>query len=181
MDTSFKSVIRKAEKLLISCFGSNLPLPIDLFKIADFLSIDIIYNDLDDDVSGYLLVEDNQSKAVINESHHPNRQRFTIAHEIGHYCLHVPKNTDTLFIDKGYSIHKRDKNSSLGTISEEREANLFASVLLMPGKLVKDVIENNDIDFLDDYDVKELSDSFGVSEQAFAFRLAKLKYEVGDI
>jgi hypothetical protein len=55
------------------------------------------------------------------------RRRFTIAHEIGHYCLHGPKPT---FDDT------RDL-TTWKTHSKETEANIFAGELLMPERLFK--------------------------------------------
>src|SRR6218665_818238 len=77
-------------------------LPVDLEKIAHYLNINILYDELDDDVSGFLLVDGEKgATAVINNSHHQNRQRFTLAHEIGHFCLHVGvANEETIFVDK---------------------------------------------------------------------------------
>ena len=169
---------RKAEQLLKKC--GERTLPVNLEKITEYLGIEIRYDDLDDDVSGFLVVEKGNSTTVINDSHHPNRQRFTIAHEIGHYCLHVKKNEDNaLFVDKKYAIHHRDADSSLGKYKLEREANLFASMLLMPKNLVRKAVEEHEIDFFDDSDIFLLARKFGVSEQALGFRLARLEYEVG--
>lgn len=169
---------RKAEQWLKKCGEKTFP--INLEKIAEYLGIEIRYEDLDDDVSGFLVVENNKPTAVINENHHPNRQRFTIAHEIGHYCLHVKgSDTNALFVDKKYAVHHRDADSSLGKYKMEREANLFASILLMPKDLVSKAIEEHEVDFFDDPDIFLLARKFGVSEQALGFRLARLKYEVG--
>lgn len=169
---------RKAEKLLKNC-DVRTP-PVNLEEIAKYLGIEIRYDDLDDDVSGFLVVENSKPTAGINDNQHPNRQRFTIAHEIGHYCLHVKNNDNSaLFLDKKYAVHHRDADSSLGKYKMEREANLFASILLMPKDLVSKAIGEHEIDFFDDSDTLLLARKFGVSEQALGFCLARLKYEVG--
>lgn len=170
---------RKAESLLRDSGVRDLP--VDLEKIAKHLDVEIKYEDLDDDVSGCLVVENNKSTVVVNNGHHSNRQRFTIAHELGHYCLHVKSgNNSALFVDKKYAVHHRNADSSLGAYKNEREANLFASILLMPKNMVGQAVEEQGFDFFDESDIYLLSRKFGVSEQALGFRLARLNYEVGE-
>jgi Zn-dependent peptidase ImmA (M78 family) len=154
--------------------------PIDLEKIASYLNIKIVYDVLDDDVSGFLMAEGTRkATAVINNTHHVNRQRFTIAHEIGHFMLHVDSpNEETIFVDKKYSF-RRDGKSSLGVYEQEKDANAFASSLLMPKQLVDKAIADMNLDILDDYDIPGLAKKIGVSEQALGFRLESLGYQVG--
>jgi len=154
--------------------------PVDLEKIADHLNIQIVYDDLDDDVSGFLVAERNsKAVAVINKLHPRNRQRFTIAHEIGHFKLHVQsEDEETIFVDKKYAFH-RDANSSLGIYDQEKEANAFASNLLMPEHLVEAAIAELNLYTLDDNDMPILAKKIGVSEQALGFRLQSLGYQVG--
>lgn len=153
--------------------------PVDVELVAKMLGVEIEYDDLDDDVSGFLSVDSTRSVAVINENHHPNRQRFTIAHELGHFVLHVEAD-EGLFIDKKYTVHHRDHKSSLGTIEKEREANLFASALLMPKKIIQGLLDDVRVDFFDEFETHSLAKQLGVSEQALGFRLARLGYEVGE-
>lgn len=152
--------------------------PIDVVAVANYLGVDIEYDELDGDVSGFLSVDPRRAVAVINERHHPNRQRFTIAHELGHFILHANAQ-DGLFIDKKYAVHHRDHKSSLGTIEKEREANLFASALLMPKRVVQELLEDVGVDFFDEFETHSLARRLGVSDQALGFRLARLGYEVG--
>jgi Zn-dependent peptidase ImmA (M78 family) len=174
---SYKKIEAKAN-LLLKKTGINSA-PIEIERIAEYLGVDIKYDDLDDDVSGFLSVDPDHAVAVINSEHHPNRQRFTIAHELGHFVLHV-KSNEGLFIDKKYAVHHRDSKSSLGTVDTEREANLFASALLMPRSLVRELLEDYQVDFLDEIETHSFARKLGVSEQALGFRLARLNYEVGE-
>lgn len=57
---------------------------------------------------------------------YPGRINFTIAHEFGHYILHRKKYPHGLNCDKN-DISRDDNVKSV-----EREANIFASYLLMP-------------------------------------------------
>lgn len=65
-----------------------------------------------------------------NPTESKTRQRFTIAHELGHFELH--KQDSGLFVDKEFKMLFRDQNSSSGEIRKEQEANAFAAAILMP-------------------------------------------------
>ena len=120
------------------------------------------------DHSGFLLVEGGKATIGINKRHHKNRQRFTAAHELGHYLLHASEG-DSFFVDKSYH---RSPLSSAGTNKHEIEANRFAANLLMPKAfLIQDASELE----LMDKDIYELAKNYGVSEEAMALRLAKLR------
>lgn len=83
------------------------------------------------------------------------RQRFTIAHELGHLFLHP---TGLLF---------RDHTSTMGVKPEEREANRFAAELLMPDFMLQALIAARS--------TGELAELFGVSLQAMSIRLQSFR------
>jgi len=60
---------------------------------------------------------------------------------------------------------------------EEREANQFASSLLMPEDLIRR--ESMNLDLADEYDVAHLARRFGVSDQAMSIRLQQLDLITG--
>ncbi len=67
----------------------------------------------------------------------PLRDRFTIAHELGHYVLHS---------DEG---KKKLKAKRFGATLVEREANWFAASFLMPeGAFLEQLAKNNDPKYL---------------------------------
>ena len=108
-----------------------------------------------------------------NSTHAPVRQRFTIAHEISHYILHLKKNQKSqLFIDR--FVFRRDENSSTGNDREEVEANRFAAALLMPETFVRKVIERFDFDLDDSEAIDSLAKRFNVSTAAMTNRLTTL-------
>jgi Zn-dependent peptidase ImmA (M78 family) len=104
----------------------------------------------------------------VNRSHHLNRQRFTIAHEIGHYLLHEG---DRIFVDRTYNVSMRSSTSSLGTDTEEIEANTFASHLLVPDEFLAKDPDAVDIDMEDEDSIRRLARKYRVSPQAMTFRL----------
>jgi Zn-dependent peptidase ImmA (M78 family) len=110
----------------------------------------------------------------VNSNHHPNRQRFTIAHELGHIMLHRAKLDSTVLIDKNRNFIPRDPVSAEGTDRFEMQANAFASELLMPERLLKQVLSESAGDFHDDEYLKSLAKKFKVSLAALQYRLARL-------
>lgn len=147
---------------------------IDLKKISKFLNIDVQKEDMHDEISGLFVIKDGNSYIRYNSHQDKNRQRFTIAHELGHSVLH--KETP-LFVDKkNERIMYRNSDSSTGEIRKEREANAFAAALLMPADFIKEEWQNIP---LEESPVEYLAEVFQVSSQAMSFRLANLGYEVG--
>jgi Zn-dependent peptidase ImmA (M78 family) len=107
----------------------------------------------------------------VNSLDSATRQRFTIAHELGHFLLHAKE----LHIDEGYSLRFRNALSSKGVDDDEIEANQFASHLLMPASLMEeDVRKLGRIDVDDGEAIETLAKRYEVSPQAMTLRLAKL-------
>lgn len=123
---------------------------------------------LDDDLSGMAFIKDGARAIVVNSSHHPNRQRFTIAHELAHHQLHLPLLEQGVHVDK--AIFRRDQNAASGTLSYEIEANRFAAELLMPKRIVKKIIPP-DFDLQDEDRLREFASRFGVSTAALQYRI----------
>ena len=115
---------------------------------------------MSDDCSGMIEYDSKIGKYVIsvNANHGQNRQRFTIAHELGHYALNHGDKKDTLFRHAN-GAHERD----------EIEANQFAAELLMPEGVIRHLIFNEKI-----VDVSILAGKLWVSEQAMLYRLKNL-------
>jgi Zn-dependent peptidase ImmA (M78 family) len=74
-----------AERLL-KTYGAELP--IDVISIVQAQGIRIRHSEMEDSVSGLLVIKGDVVTLGVNKTHHPNRQRFTIAHELGHFLLH---------------------------------------------------------------------------------------------
>jgi Zn-dependent peptidase ImmA (M78 family) len=170
------AIEERAEKLLLDANAFLLPTNPNL--CAQFLKVTVIPVDLEDNISGFLAVNANLSQVGFNKNQSKERQRFTIAHELGHYILH--SKLDPLFIDKEeenkVTILYRDDNSSSGEYYKEREANSFAAALLMPKKLIEQEVTNSpnkkDLSKL----ISELAKKFEVSKQAMNIRLSRLGY-----
>jgi len=131
-------------------------------------------NSLEGDLSGFLYLDSDQAVIGVNTRHHPVRQNFTIAHELGHYLLH---DQEQLHVDHEFRFRLRCEVSSQGTDIAEREANLFAATLLMPREFLEaDLAKEDFVDLLDDEFLHGLSRKYGVSTQALVNRLKNLGY-----
>lgn len=170
---------RRAEEVLRNSLA--LSVPIDLNKVCKHLGVHVHYETLEDKVSGVLMIKGGERHALINVEHHPNRQRFSLAHELGHLVLHDCRQ-DRLFIDTIMRVYQRvgaasDKaytsGDSLTTPAEEREANHFASALLMPESLI--IEHSKHLDLEEESDIALLARTFSVSDQAMSIRLQKLR------
>ena len=148
--------------------------PIDPMTIANKLGIEVELAILEDDLSGMAFVEGNRRLIWVNKSHHENRQRFTLAHEIGHHVMHHNLLKSGVHVDR--SVLRRSSVSSSGTVAVEVEANAFASELLMPEFAVHNALEESDkhFDLLDEEFVRSLASRFQVSAAAMQYRLMRL-------
>ncbi|MBS1015692.1 ImmA/IrrE family metallo-endopeptidase [Acetobacter persici] len=130
---------RAEQWLKENCFVSA---PIDPLKIAEILDISVLAkDDSEPGVSGMLL-RHGDTFGIVYATHIDNLgfQRFSIAHELGHYLL--PGHPDHLF-GKGNAQHI----SHAGSISidpYEQEADQFASALLMPTQIIKSILRRTD-------------------------------------
>lgn len=172
-----KQIRELVEKLLTRHRVKAGTVPVE--KIVHAFKIEIKRDRVDQDLSGFLVRSKKDDRAIIgaNKSHHPHRQRFTIAHELGHFLLHEG---NTIHLDEGraaYTINMRNSDSSTGEDNEEREANLFAAELLMPAKFLAQDLVGKNLDLLGDGDFfVKLAKKYEVSVQALTFRLAYLGY-----
>lgn len=163
---------RAAERLLEAHRITKAP--VDVHRLATLSGITVTFDDLgSNEVSGMLYRRSPASVMVINMHHSLHRQRFTIAHEIGHAELH---DSDT-YLDGLATLRFRDGRSATGTDAEEREANRYAATLLMPAAWVRErflrlVTGRRPTD--EEMAISRLSAEFDVSPQAMHFRLVNL-------
>lgn len=148
---------------------------VDLKRLLKKLDIQLVEKDFDEDVSGLFVMNGEQKIISVNKTENSNRQRFTIAHEIGHYILH--SKNQPIFIDRMPRVMYRNSVSSTGENLREREANAFAASLLMPKELVETEIQNMENELVSE-PIRYLSKKFIVSEQAIAIRLSNLGYDL---
>jgi transcriptional regulator with XRE-family HTH domain len=106
-------------------------------------------------VSGRLLIDEKVLRLEAGD--HERRQRFTIAHEVGHFLLH------------GASLDHRARAKGLRNRKREREANLFAAALLMPRESFKEEMRSCGGSL--EECAAEMATRFNVSREAAAARI----------
>jgi Zn-dependent peptidase ImmA (M78 family) len=170
MQPRFSLARRKAQALLQTANVKRAPVNVE--HLARLAGAEIEYEPFEGQISG--LVHRHPSGSVtigVNSAHPVTRQRFTVAHEIGHLLLHKD---EELHVDERAPVRFRDEESSLATNSDEIEANQFASELLMPTHLVREEIKKLPKDIDAEHAVSMLAERFQVSEQAAMLRLIRL-------
>ena len=169
------ALIRKMANQLLEELGVHKP-PVPVRKVARHCDARIVLvpGEEDKDLSGFLYREGAHSIIGINKTHVPVRQRFTIAHEIGHLLLHEH---DQVHVDRRFRVRLRSGASSQGTDHDEMEANRFAAELLMPFQMLRDDVQDWEFDWTDDYELWARAKRYGVSTQALTYRLDTLGYK----
>lgn len=164
-----RQITEKVQQLLATHGLTRPPIPIE--KLAQNLGVELRYEPFEhkgDQVSGMLFRDKGRSVIGINSNESPARQRFTIAHEIGHLQLH----DDSIHFDTPVEVFFRNQLSSKSVDHKEIEANAFAAELLMPEKFVKAQFNLESGSCNSDEDLVEvLAKRFSVSTQAMTFRL----------
>ncbi|MEU5929329.1 ImmA/IrrE family metallo-endopeptidase [Streptomyces antimycoticus] len=144
--------------------------PVNPFELARGLDVLVVPQGMDDDVSGMLLRKDGSCVIGVNETHSHERQRFTVAHELGHLRLHEGR---PLILDTDARVNYRNAVSSMATDREEIDANRFAAALLAPQEMVRRAAQRISFRTTDDL-VRVLAKQFQLSEMAMTYRLMNL-------
>lgn len=179
MASGTRKAVDAAEQLLAQVGVDAPPTPVD--RMAAALGVQIVYKSFQGDTSGLLIHRPNGRKTIgVNTFHSATRQRFTIAHELGHAILHLknaPLDRPEVVIDKPREMLFRDRRSSAATDRREIEANAFAAELLMPGSMIEKAfrqhLSRSPSDSTESL-VKSLATLFRVSPQAMSYRLVNL-------
>lgn len=171
---SRQTVESRANKLLASLRVHDIPVPVE--KIAKSLGARVRFAPFDEELSGFVFIKDGVPIIGVNSLHHPNRQRFTIAHEIAHLQLHPDQITTEVHVDKQFAepVLKRDGSSATGSAPTEVEANQFAAALLMPAAILNRILEEAPIDIEDETSIEEWAKQFLVSKAALQYRIRNL-------
>lgn len=141
------------------------PLPVDPFALAAELGIKVRLVWLPTDESGNITLSPDASPEIsLNIADSRNRQRFTCAHEIGHYYRRLQQGLN----ERKVYVDRRAQLASAGSDPDEIYANQFAAALLMPAHIVQALHAR-----LADWP-EEMAAKFGTSVQAMNLRLRNL-------
>lgn len=151
--------------------------PVEIIRVCNELGIKVFETYLKENISGLIVVDNkvweeyNSDKFIlVNLAEPATRRRFTIAHELAHYVLHR---------EDGLLYKHRDMNDGSGNKDRiEKEADYFASNILMPEKLIREHIKyvrDHSFGKLPGFIIaKDIADMFAVSESAAEVRLRQL-------
>jgi Zn-dependent peptidase ImmA (M78 family) len=155
----------KAKQLLIAYGLYNVP--IDIFSLVKKIGIDIRTAEFsNDNIAGTILKKNKDLKIIVNKNDFIERQRFTIAHELGHYFLHFENKPNSVYVE----MHRSEVKNT-----EETEANYFASALLMDEDLIKREFKKViKMRFPEATTIAVMAKLFKVSLTAMTYRLGNL-------
>lgn len=148
-----------AHEVLKNVYDSNIEIPVNPVKIINHFHIKLT-EDKTMQFEGLTQFDGNTLEIKYKPTNNNNRDRFTLAHELGHIFLHFLEGKKFEFQDKAIR-HGYDSENGGGGIQKElqpvifkaareekstsileREANIFAGELLIP-KIKIDELKNN--------------------------------------
>ena len=151
-----------------------ISIPVEVVSMANLYGFEVYELEMDSNTSGIIIIDtkpiknfDSEKVIVVNSDHSKARKRFTIAHELGHYILRGKPTT---------CYAHRDSSENYD--SDEKDANSFASALLMPKE---DIIryansEQEDLngEMIEFLLIAKVAKRYNVSQSAAEVRLKKL-------
>lgn len=150
----------RAARRVLDVLGVSGP-PVDVGAVARELGVAVFPRPFPDALSALFARHGDRAMIGVNSSHAAVRQRFSIAHECGHFVLHhdsqhvIELEPQSAGDPPGYDWQK------------ERAANTFAAELLMPADWVQADSKA--------FSVSRLATRYKVSEAAMAYRMANLR------
>lgn len=160
MDTP-EQVVKYYEQM-----GLDMDSSIPIEKIIESnRELDLKFKDLGINDAYIKRIADDKFEIAVNSKHHPNRQRFSMAHEYAHYLLHRAKIAS---MPEGERIlHRNGDRNSI-----EYQANAFAAELLMPESLVRRAFRKSQ------GNLSKMALLLAVSKESLRYRLDDLGYGV---
>jgi len=145
-------------------FGVDDNSPMDLFSLVHTNSdITLIFYPFKEEISGVCIKSANL--IAINSNSTLGRQAFSIAHELYHYFYDVEKTSISIYTQANFKM--------------EKEADLFASYLLMPDSSFTrfyNKLTNNGTKKINLHNILEIEQYFRVSRNAVLVRLIQEEY-----
>lgn len=140
-------------------------------EVCKKLNLQYFVADFEDNISGAIIKDDRKDtySVYVDRKHPRNRQRFTFAHEIGHYISYLNDSYSTEELKKEGGFEDRAISYRQDSIKSnaETEASLIAAELLMPRKKVDELIKQG-------LTPEGMAELFFVSPSAMTIRLKDL-------
>jgi Zn-dependent peptidase ImmA (M78 family) len=164
-----KIILEKEATLFRQNNGLGSNDPIRLKSLLSKLNLITVFKALDDNFSGMALkVTDNKNTSrfiLVNSNHNLGKQHFTICHEL--YHLFIQQEFKSMICKTG-QFNTRDK--------EEYNADVFASILLLPEQGLKSLIPDNETgkDKITLKTILKIEHYYSTSRAALLYRLKEL-------
>lgn len=139
--------------------------PVNVDELARLCGLLVLRRPFPDSLSGLVFAYENGAVIGVNDLHHENRQRFSLAHECGHFILN--HHLSGAELDGGIHLDSDDGTPPGFDWRAERTANTFAAELLMPRKFIAKAHKAHP-------DPSLLAGLFEVSTLAMGYRLVDL-------
>jgi len=157
------------EQLVAELLRQNpqMPVPIPVEDLARAAGIEEVKVLPSEQFEGALICDDVKSRGVIlyNGSRPRTRQRFTIAHELGHFLLPWQRRTS-------FECVSKDLNLTGADTDWEVQASRFAAELLLPQRLFEQELRKlGDPELIN---IVQLGDHFGTSIEYTARRYVEV-------
>jgi hypothetical protein len=155
--------VRESEAEIVRRYTSSFPVKVG--ELANELGLKVIRAPMPPKISGLIQPSADSSAGFeirVNKYEMPERQRFTVAHEIAHYLLHRD--------DIGTGVVDSIMYRSNLTSRKEAEANRLAADIVMPARVVSRELERLGGRQSDEA-VQKLASMFRVSVPAMKVRL----------
>ncbi|WP_310571224.1 ImmA/IrrE family metallo-endopeptidase [Gemmatimonas sp.] len=162
-----RKMARDAALALLKQHKVTMP-AVDVEALARACGLAVVFVEVEGKLSGQLYPD--QREIVINtRGRSRERQRFTLAHELGHWRLthhlsDMPLPADTL----GYSGVFEQDSESEGRSAFEIEANTFASELLIPSPWIRKIAKPLSAGL-----PQQLAQTYDVSREAMFYQLMR--------
>lgn len=140
--------------------------PVPIFEIIERLGMGPVFVPMDDDLSGWIeRRSDGSYQIAVNSTHAQTRQRFTAAHELGHYIYHRDLLGEGVGDNRAYRTEGTGRMNANIRPMHERQANSFAANVLMPRHILATITDRSNVDML--------ATMFNVSPAAMRIRLGR--------
>lgn len=138
--------------------------PVPIYEMISDFGLEFEFQAMPDNVSGWIeRLPSGSYKIAVNSGHPATRQRFTAAHELGHYIYHRDLLGEGVGDNRAYRTEGTDRPNANIRPMHERQANSFAANVLMPRHALALIADKSN--------VAALATLFNVSQEAMRIRI----------
>lgn len=165
MDTTAESRSQMVSEARVSATKEGV---LDIVALAANLGLEVYQERLENN-AGYIAHSDGDTFIVVNSLDSLTRQRFTIAHEIGHYVNDFERLKKDGRLDRG---------AEKVYTEEEMAADKFATSLLIPQSEAEEFLKNGSHKVANAAVVEKMANYFNVSKTMAVQRLREIGVSV---